>query len=378
MDNGFNVERLNIADDVDLTAPTQEVVDQLNAADLVINGRDAYTNTYEGIAQDVLDAITAPVISNNVYGVQWGAPQMWLTNGVNSEVMAEQIWIQVSDDPIFANSNVDADSIYFCNDVLGVMQTPDPHNGEVVGSAMGDQLAIVRFAKDVPYNADAESKTPKSDRTVFSFQTGVKAFNLSEDGQAAYYGEIRRLMGYSITAPLSYYVSPSSVSTLSDLTVSTGTLDPAFSSDVTSYTLEVPVGTTSVDLTATATDPLSELVGGGTISTIPSIATITVTAENGVTMTEYVVDIKEEGTGINDLESTGIRMYPNPASKFITIEGLSSGSEVTVIAITGQLISNSIATGDLMVVDLDNCQSGIYIIKVELEDKAHFSRFIKQ
>jgi hypothetical protein len=373
--NGFNVTRLNAGSEIDLKNPTQVTIDQLNAADLVITGRDLYSGSYDGRGQDVIDSITAPVITNNPYGAKWGVPPLWFYNPVMADVSGMNIWVKVvKTDPIFANSHVVGDSILYANGGCAFIITTGGHNGTVLASNNGN-IGIVRFAKDVPYNDSIGAKTPKSDRTIFPFQTGTGSFTLSTDGQAAYYAEIRRLLGYGIEAPPYYYQS--SISTLSTLEASVGTLDPAFSEGVTTYSLIVPVGTTSVTLTATATNANATVTGDGDITDVPSTATIIVTAQDGVSVTNYVVNIAV-GTGVKDLTAAGISIYPVPVRESLTVDGLTPGARIHVISATGQLISSTIANGNRMELDLGQLRSGIYLMKVETDGKSFSSRFIKQ
>ncbi len=88
----------------------------------------------------------------------------------------------------------------------------------------------------------------------------------------------------------------SSDANLSALEVSAGTLDPAFEPNVTSYSVELPSGTSSVTVTATPNDPNATVMGDGEITNIPGTNTITVTAEDG-TEKEYNVSFTIEGQG---------------------------------------------------------------------------------
>ena len=84
--------------------------------------------------------------------------------------------------------------------------------------------------------------------------------------------------------------------TLSSLEVSAGELDPAFDPAVTTYRLELPAGSTSVNLNPVANHPNATVVGGGDFTDVPGTAVITVTAEDS-TMLEYTINISVEGVG---------------------------------------------------------------------------------
>lgn len=76
---------------------------------------------------------------------------------------------------------------------------------------------------------------------------------------------------------------PDSDASLSELSVDIGTIVPNFNSEVTEYTLQVPVETSKVNFTAKATSSKATVSGDGLVDLINNEAThyITVTAENG-------------------------------------------------------------------------------------------------
>ena len=82
---------------------------------------------------------------------------------------------------------------------------------------------------------------------------------------------------------------------LSSLSVSGGTLDPAFSPAVTSYTTAVPNSTNSVDVSATTSDGnASFTINGSTNATVALVVgvntiSIVVTAENGTVSSTYTI-----------------------------------------------------------------------------------------
>lgn len=84
---------------------------------------------------------------------------------------------------------------------------------------------------------------------------------------------------------------------LASLSVSTGTLYPAFSSSETNYSLLVDSGTASVDISGTTEDPSANITSGdGTIALSGGEATtnILVTAADNVTTKTYTITIKED------------------------------------------------------------------------------------
>ena len=87
----------------------------------------------------------------------------------------------------------------------------------------------------------------------------------------------------------------SSDASLSSLSVTGGTLDPALSPAVTNYATTVPQGSSSVDVSATANDGNASFMINGSNNTTVALAvgdntiSIVVTAENGTTTRDYTI-----------------------------------------------------------------------------------------
>lgn len=97
---------------------------------------------------------------------------------------------------------------------------------------------------------------------------------------------------------VSYYVAvftdaPELVSTLSDIQLSSGTLSPEFDTYTTDYTVYIPEGTNSVDLTAVPVWDGEIITGDGTIdmSSGQASTVINVTSEDGSSSMAYNIDL---------------------------------------------------------------------------------------
>ena len=109
---------------------------------------------------------------------------------------------------------------------------------------------------------------------------------------------------YSLTggSDIGYDWQDTEKKALKDLTVSDGILSPAFSSSVTSYTLTVPAGVSSVVLSPEAenkTETVTVTAGGTTYKRAMSIPVvngtkITITSSNGTDQTVYNVYMKQD------------------------------------------------------------------------------------
>lgn len=95
-------------------------------------------------------------------------------------------------------------------------------------------------------------------------------------------------------------------------------------------------------------------------------------------MAEKTVTLTQQGspTGINDTESDKIRIYPNPVSSTMFIEGLTQITTVSIYDLNEHLLLKKEFADNK--IDVAYLSKGIYIIK--FEDKSRFitRKFIKQ
>ncbi|HTK20459.1 MAG TPA: cadherin-like beta sandwich domain-containing protein, partial [Mucilaginibacter sp.] len=142
--------------------------------------------------------------------------------------------------------------------------------------------------------------------------------------------------------------APSSIATLSDLTLSAGSLTPVFSSTTTSYVAGVSNTTTSITVTPTVTDPTATVTVNGTAvasgsasATIPlaigvSTVTVVVTAQDGTTKDVYTVIVTRTASSIATLSNLTISsgtLAPN-FNTSITSYAVSVPNAVSSVAVT--------------------------------------------
>ena len=170
--------------------------------------------------------------------------------------------------------------------------------------------------------------------------------------------------------------SPSAVSTLSGLTLSSGTLSPAFASGTLIYTSSVANATTGVAITPTITDATSTVrvngtpVASGTASaSIPLVVganpiTVLVTAEDGTTTSTYTVTLTRISTvstlsslalsvgNLSPVFSTGTTAYttsvPNAASS-MTVTPIVTDATAT-IQVNGTAVASGSASASIPLV----------------------------
>ena len=112
--------------------------------------------------------------------------------------------------------------------------------------------------------------------------------------------------------------APSSIATLSNLTLSSGSLTPVFSSIITSYVAGVSNTTTSITVTPTATDPTAAVTVNGTAVSSgsasgaiplvlgPNTVTVVVTAQDGTTKDTYTVIVTRTASSTATLSNLTI------------------------------------------------------------------------
>lgn len=95
-----------------------------------------------------------------------------------------------------------------------------------------------------------------------------------------------------------------------------------------------------------------------------------------------IPDYLEQGVALGatgfDFES-GISIYPNPAFDMISIENTTGKSikEVSLYSVSGQLVKTFTTEKTVQNLSISNLQSGIYFVKIRLEDKIINTKLIK-
>ncbi len=167
---------------------------------------------------------------------------------------------------------------------------------------------------------------------------------------------------YSLT--ITRGASLSSDATLDNLALSSGTLSPAFSQDVTSYTAFVDSSVTNITVTSAATDSTATVtvngaaVAGGSAAQISltagtvTIVTVVVTAQNGITQQTYTVNVsrpQEEpvapGSGAPVAVTQGTPVQIDfPASDTTPQIGVATTSSNSITTATLPLVQASVQT----------------------------------
>lgn len=369
-----------------------------------ITGSDPITgfnNTYSGVSSELWYDVT---ISNFNYadttfnGIGNAGDQRWsvatadggrawnISTDAYKSLGTLEATRKVAGLTIFANpdkkvtiddNNKTVDDMSFTNRLkLGGSGSFDD-NGQPLGRVLG-----IDVKGNTGISVAAMSSSSSDDR-ILNIAAGHKDSIIAEfpalgasltKGVYTYEGDATTLYFYSPSSGVNvYYISTgyilSTDATLSGITLSSGTLSPEFDPGVTSYTAEVPVGTSTVTVSAFANNQFATIEGDGEVdvSSGSGTATITVTAEDGSTTEVYTIDFtvaKSDDASLSNLTlNAGILIFD--AGTFTYNVVLPAGTtSVTVTATTND--ANATVTGD-GVIDVSS-GSGTATVVVTAED----------
>ncbi len=219
--------------------------------------------------------------------------------------------------------------------------------------------------------ADGTATVVDTDTVDVQSGSGTATFEVTaQDGTT--------VLTYTVTITV---LQLSTDATLSSLTLDVGTLNPSFDAAVEAYTAEVPEGTTSVTVDATATGvDIATLTGTGAVdvSSGSGAATIVVTAEDGTTTKTYTVDITVL-VGIDNVEMDLAQMYYNHLSDQLIIKNSSNVETVEIYTITGKKIFTvENYLNESMEISTSNLINGLYLVRMKNSDKGVQSgKFVK-
>ena len=258
---------------------------QLNAADVVIMGRNIGSGDV-GTARAAWDAVKAPVISMNPWGLRgrsdkgaW-TPAYDCDNVALNDTIALTASIEATDDAVFSGITTDSIDWWFGNyscfraDAEG----DDAGNGQLLAQTSDKRPLFIRWAAGVEFYEGA-GHTPQGDRTFIGCGSDnggiINYFGFSEAAEKVFFAELARLASGEAT------VIPARTNAfLSKLTSSVGVISPAFDAEVYSYNCEVPFGTTEVPtITATTADSKASAVVTDAAS-LSNYTVVMVTAED--------------------------------------------------------------------------------------------------
>jgi hypothetical protein len=164
---------------------------------------------------------------------------------------------------------------------------------------------------------------------------------------------------------------------LSSLEISSGTLSPVFSADVTEYTDTLPAGTTTIP-TVTAAKAKSTFATVVIVdaTSFDADAIITVTAQD-VTVTKVYKINYVLAVGINNSSLSNVTFYPNPASDRLTFRNATSIRNIEIMNMSGQIIMRVNQWGSS--INISGLSKGVYIVRITNNDNTTcISKLIKK
>ena len=168
--------------------------------------------------------------------------------------------------------------------------------------------------------------------------------------------------------------------TLSQLSVSAGTLNPAFNPEVYSYPVHVANSVSSIDIMATPTSQGATISGDtGTLPLNVGANPFTLTVTEGERPAQnYTITVYRAGkTGISETETGKINLYPNPVKDELTIEnGELTINKITIADLSGKSIQQ--INGSQKQINVSALSSGIYFVKIETDKGVVTKKFIKE
>ncbi|MDL2315402.1 T9SS type A sorting domain-containing protein, partial [Bacteroidales bacterium OttesenSCG-928-C19] len=163
---------------------------------------------------------------------------------------------------------------------------------------------------------------------------------------------------------------------LATLSVSAGTLSPAFNADTTLYNVNVAYEVDEITISATTADTYATVAGTGArkLEVGENPCMIVVTAEDSTIIKAYAVVVtRANNVGIDELraENEELRIYPNPTSGKVQVASSKvQVRKVEVYDINGKKLSTfncrllSGVEASTQEIDLSGFANGVYILRV--------------
>jgi hypothetical protein len=130
----------------------------------------------------------------------------------------------------------------------------------------------------------------------------------------------------------------------------------------------------------TFTIEISSIVTSGTGSVIIKIPCTSAAPSDLIV--EIIINGREKralvdpSTENKTIENNTFSIYPNPANQTLFIQGLSSNSKVAVFDLSGKKIISKNEFADI--IDVSQLNAGLYVVRIEYENKIEMKKFLKQ
>lgn len=198
------------------------------------------------------------------------------------------------------------------------------------------------------------------------------------DDVALYSGELTQQQITSI-----YTYVPIVNPLLTNLTVNTGTLTPAFNSSVSSYSVYLPGATTHIQFTPTSINGLPIGINATQITSGQMSAPLALNAGNNLfTITVYASATNTKSYQVNvtravatqNLSASSTSIYPNPSSDIFNLK-TDEKTVWTLYDVNGKRMASGISYGGTTPISTEGFNNGVYILKT---DNGSVFRLVKQ
>lgn len=356
---------------------TQEMIDSLNKADLIIVGRSS-TSSDLALAKLAWNSLKVPLMLMSQHSSARDKLGWFNSIDVPHVTTVGKIYgYRTQKDTIFYGVNfLSGDTMEWSEKPEDIVIVDATTNGNVlvrIDSTI-NALLVVRFEPGTPFYAGSCDK-PYAPRTFFAtgLNTGgtVHTFPLSAEAKKVWLAEVKRMS----TTPYTLY-TPLTDAGLSNLIIDKGTLIPIFDPGINSYSAQLPFGTTTVKVTPT-TNSCATYTGAGNINVSSGsvVTNVIVKAEDGVTTKTFTINFTV-ATSINGIESGNIKMYPNPAKSLLDIQLDKTyiGGEICIFDLLGEKIIEKTITCEIMHMDIAGLKPGMYIVKANNKKTTAFHK----
>ncbi|MCF8358809.1 MAG: T9SS type A sorting domain-containing protein [Prolixibacteraceae bacterium] len=301
---------------------------ELNNSDLVVVGRNISSGDFK-LYEDWAE-LEVPVLMLSGYIIRNSRLRYLNSGSLNREVTEatddnmDRITKALVADPadsafigveVGADDKMDYMTWFYDYMGYGIDSFATTSNGKLLASivdaetaeANGNVLAV-RWEPGVE-TYEGSGMTPQSYRTYIQMgaddKSDPKKMNYAQYTDASFQlilNEMNYLCG-TYSAP---GIVLSDDATLASIELSEGTLSPAFSSDVTNYSVELPAGTTDVPVVTVTTSDENAVVNQVDAESLPGNTVVKVTSQDEQNEITYLISFSVEGGGSDDVVEPGM------------------------------------------------------------------------
>ncbi len=88
-------------------------------------------------------------------------------------------------------------------------------------------------------------------------------------------------------------------------------------------------------------------------------------------------DFKPRNVGVSELKKLAVQIFPNPATNSLELVNLDSDSKGKIYTTNGSLLSTFNFLNNNSILDIQNLESGMYILRIESSNNISNHKFYK-